>query len=670
VEKKFTMTKKVPKVSIKTFQPEILAPAGNKASFLAALAAGADAVYCGLKSFSARMEAKNFSLEELNSLTALAHDEGAKVFIPFNTLIKPGELERAAKLLSTLRHEVHPDGLIIQDLGVLDLVWQSGFRGEIHLSTLANVSFPEALGNIRSGLGVDRVVVPRELNIDEIKRMADACPPGLSLEVFVHGALCYSVSGRCYWSSYMGGKSGLRGRCVQPCRRMYQQGGPAKRTFSCQDLSLDVLVKVLKGVPKVSTWKIEGRKKGPHYVYYTVRAYRLLRDQGTDPEMKRTALQLLERALGRPGTHYNFLPQRPQNPVNLDRKTGSGFLIGTVKGTRSKAFFSPREDLLSGDVLRVGYEDDKWHAVYRLRKHIPKKGRFYLNPVAGRSPEKGAPVFLTDRREKGLADRIGVLEKRLSEPMRQAAPKVSFKLKLPAGNRRRMAVSAMEVNRRLRGRKIQAGTGFWLSAKTAAEVPRDAVSRSWWWLPPVIWPENTGDVADPLVRIRKKGAHNFVLNAPWQTGFFSDGGKVNLWAGPFCNLANPLAIKTVASMGFAGAIISPELDRKECLALPRHSPIPLGVVIAGNWPLCVSRVRSDSVKIGEPFASPKGEQAWVAKYGADYWVFPNWRLDLTAREADLRKAGYSLFVNLKEPLPKGVKMKKRPGMWNWDGKLL
>lgn len=650
--------------------PVILAPAGNRASFLAALAAGADAVYCGLKNFSARMEAKNFSIEELAALTALAHDEGAKVFIPFNTLVKPGELERAAKLVSTLRHQVHPDGLIIQDLGVLDLVRQSGFRGEIHLSTLANVSFPEALAIIRSGLGVDRVVVPRELNIDEIKQMAAACPPGLALEVFVHGALCYSVSGRCYWSSYMGGKSGLRGRCVQPCRRVYQQGGAAGRTFSCQDLSLDVLAKVLKEVPRVATWKIEGRKKGPHYVYYTVRAYRLLRDEGTDPEMKRAALQLLDRALGRPGTHYHFLPQRPQNPVNLDRKTGSGFLIGTVKGTRPKTFFSPREDLLVGDVLRVGYEDDRWHAVYRLKKHIPKRGRFYLNPVAGKTPEKGAPVFLTDRREKGLADRIGALEKRLREPLRQAPSKSPFRLKLPDGSRRRTAVSTMDVSRGMRGRKIPGGMGFWLSQKAVSDVPRDAVSRSWWWLPAVVWPDNTADVAVLLAQIRKKGARNFVLNAPWQTGYFSGGGKVNLWAGPFCNLANPLAFKTVASMGFAGAIISPELDRKECLALPRHSPIPLGIVIAGNWPLCVSRVLADGVKIGEPFASPKGEQAWVAKHGVDYWVFPNWRLDLTARETDLRKAGYSLFVTLTEPLPEGVKMKKRPGMWNWDGKLL
>ena len=276
--------------------PAILAPAGNRAAFLAALAAGADAVYCGLKRFSARMEAKNFSLEDLAPLVWLAHDKDVKVYIPFNTLVKPDELDQAARFVQILQRQVRPDGLIVQDPGMIEVVRQTGFSGEVHLSTLANVSFPSALGLVRAALGVDRVVVPRELSIDEIRAMANACPPGLSLEVFVHGALCYGVSGRCYWSSYMGGKSGLRGRCVQPCRRMYKQEGPAKRAFSCQDFSLDVLVKVLKGIPEVAAWKIEGRKKGPHYVYYTVRAYRLLRDQGTDPEMKRTALKLLERA--------------------------------------------------------------------------------------------------------------------------------------------------------------------------------------------------------------------------------------------------------------------------------------------------------------------------------------------------------------------------------------
>jgi len=181
-----------------TLKPEILAPAGSRASFLAALAAGADAVYCGLKTFSARMEAANFSISELASLTCLAHEKGTKVYVALNSLLKPDDINKAGSILDQLNRFVHPDALIIQDLGMVKLVQQVGYSGELHLSTLANISFPSALKLIKKIRKVNRVVIPRELGIDEIKKMALACPDGIDLEVFIHGALCYAVSGRCF----------------------------------------------------------------------------------------------------------------------------------------------------------------------------------------------------------------------------------------------------------------------------------------------------------------------------------------------------------------------------------------------------------------------------------------------------------------------------------------
>ena len=183
------------KSSVK-FKPAIMAPAGNRDSFLAAVAAGADAIYCGTKHFSARMQAINFTPQELKPLVDLAHDRGIKVFVTLNTLLKPDDLDTAGKLIRTLKRHVQPDGLIIQDLAVLSLAEQTGFRGDIKLSTLANVSFGQALSLAGKTLGVNRIVLPRELNIDEIKAVARMCPPNLGLEVFIHGALCYAVSGR------------------------------------------------------------------------------------------------------------------------------------------------------------------------------------------------------------------------------------------------------------------------------------------------------------------------------------------------------------------------------------------------------------------------------------------------------------------------------------------
>ena len=195
------------------------------------------------------------------------------------------------------------------------------------------------------------------------------------------------------------------------------------------------------------------------------------------------------------------------------------------------------------------------------------------------------------------------------------------------------------------------------------------VPRINWWLPPVIWPDNEDQINDQILNVIKKGARYFVLNAAWQIGFFTTPKRFHLWAGPFCNLTNPLAIAAVETLGFNGAFVSPELGAEDFLQLPRHSPIPLGIVIAGNWPLCVSRSITPEIRLEKPFASPRGESAWVAGYGSDYWIYPNWTIDLQAHKNALQKAGYSQFVNLIEPVPNKVKLKKRPGVWNWETKL-
>ena len=644
-------------------QPGILAPAGNRAAFLAALAAGADAVYCGLKSMSARMEAKNFSLDELAQLVRLAHDRAVKVYVTVNTLLKPDELDRAGQLIDSLQRHVHPDALIVQDLGVVALARQAGFDGEIHLSTLANVSFPKALGFIARTLAADRVVVPRELSIDEIRAMAGVCPKALGLETFIHGALCYGVSGRCYWSSYMGGKSGLRGRCVQPCRRHYRQGGKAARAFSCQDFSVDVLVKILGQVKKVLAWKIEGRKKGPHYVYYTVTAYRMLRDQGNDAKVKRDALDLLAQSLGREATHYQFLPQRPQKPIDTRRQTASGLFMGKVQGPPKNPWVVVRQALLPGDVLRVGYEDEAGHTICRVTRSVPKKGRYPLNLGGKKAPTPGAPVFLTDRREKALEEMMADVE--ASAGPLAPVDSSCFSAVLPEPlekNRRPVDVHVSRTPSRASGRNI---AGIWLSETAAANIGKSAGTGLWIWLPPVIWPDDEERVTGLLRQCLESGARQFVLNAPWQMALFNRPEGLSLWAGPFCNAANALCLETLKTMGFSGSFVSPELGEADILTLCRQSPLPLGIVLSGHWPLCISRTLADDMRLRQPFDSPRGEQAWVDQHGPDYWTFPNWRLDITEKRTILQQAGIQMFAHLEEPVPPAVTLKNRPGLWNW-----
>lgn len=649
-------------------KPEILAPAGDKACFLAAIAAGADAVYCGLKHFSARMEADNFSIADLSALAALGRQKGVKTYIAMNTLLKPGDIQAAGKLLDRVARHVKPEAIIFQDLGMVSLARQIGYEGELHLSTLANATHPVAL-QTAAKLGVSRVVIPRELNLDEAKEMAEACPEGMTLELFIHGALCYCVSGRCYWSSYHGGKSGLRGRCVQPCRRLYGGSGrkeEPKRLFSCLDLSLDVLTKPMLSVPQVRSWKIEGRKKGPHYVYYAVTGYRMLRDEANNAQSRKNALELLELALGRPSSHSTFLPQRPFVPLEPANETGSGMLIGISKQTKgASAYFNTRQELLPGDFLRIGYQDQPGHRTMKIRRYVPKRGRVDI-PKGKSRVFSGTKVFLIDRREQGLVKALSELEKELDVIDRAQTESSSFTPEMPASFTPSERYMEQVLLRNPPKGKFKPGTSIWLAPNALERTPRPAIGRAWWHLPPVIWPGEESELRNLISHAVENGAKDFVLNAPWQLSLFEGREGLRFHAGPFCNISNALALKELHDLGFSSAYVCPELAKDDFLALPEQSPIPLGVVFKGMWPLGISRIIAEETPLMSPLYSRKKEICWVRKYGQNYWIFPGWPLDLTKERKFLERAGYSMFLDIRESWPKAVPEPHRSSNFNWD----
>lgn len=660
-----------------TITPMILAPAGDKNAFLAAIAAGADAIYCGLKIFSARMEAENFSVEELARLTTLAHSKNVKVYIAFNSILKEAELEKVFRILTKLVRYADVDALIIQDLAMIPLARKAGFEKELHLSTLGNCTHALGLESARKA-GFSKVVLPREFNLDEIKMMAGETPEDIDLEVFIHGALCYSVSGRCYWSSWFGGKSALRGRCVQPCRRIYEQKSQKQRHFSCMDFSADVLAKVLKEIPQVKTWKIEGRKKSPHYVYYTTTAYKLLRD---DPKQKKQALSYLEYAMGREFSHYNLLSHRVSNPLEHGSETGSGLFLGRVKNPAAP-YFITREELFPGDLLRIGYEDDRFHYVQKVTRAIPKKGKFFLSKKSGGRIKKGTSVFIIDRRGKELEVQLKDLALELDTVphvnVRPSSQKNKFfrapdNLAAGKSNRKGQArkhKSPYEMDV-YRGRPTRSkgyrDSGIWISANDYGIKP---AGKTWLWLDPLLFPKEEVSCSRYVETALKKGARNFVLNAPWQIDLFKQPKRLNIWAGPYCNITNSAALSVLKSKGFSGAVVSPELDKETIISLPSVSPLPLGIVTQANWPVAISRIVSPDLNIGQPFFSPMGEAAWTSKFNSTYYTFPNWMLDLSSKKEELQQAGYTMFINLFERVPKGIKMKSRPGIWNWNLKLL
>jgi len=655
--------------------PEIMAPAGDAQSYLAAVAAGADAVYVGLKHFSARMQAKNFSISELAQLASLGRDRGTKTYVAMNTMVKPGDPESAGRLIDRLQKTVKPYALIVQDLAMLTLAKQAGFQGELHLSTLANVSHPSGL-SVAKKLGATRVVVPRELNLDEVKMMADACPKDLDLEIFVHGALCHCVSGRCYWSSYLGGKSGLRGRCVQPCRRLYTQNKQRpERLFSCTDLSLDVLTKPLLNMPKVSAWKIEGRKKGPHYVFYTVKAYQILRDNPTDAQAKKVAQDLLDQALGRPTSHSTFLPQRPFQPVQPGQETSSGRLVGEIKLEQKKRYFQPREPLHPGDLIRIGYEDQPGHRTIPIRRRVPKRGRMdipFSRHHTGPPVPSGTKVFLVDRREPELSKLIKGLQAELEFFPAPESKESRFTPTWPKAAPRNKKSRSETINlfrQPPRGRSYDR-SAFWLEKSTISKIPQKTVIRAQWWLPPVIWPDEDKKYRSLIKEAVKKGAKEFVINAPWQAAYFEDRKSTTLVAGPFCNASNRLALGVLQKLGCSSAIISPELPYEDIYTLAQSPPVQLAYVIKGLWPFGIARFQSEAVNFDETIKSPMHEVSFVRQHGQNNWIYPGWELDLTKEYKQLEKLGIKTFITIKEPWPKNVAKPKRTSDFNWKLKLL
>jgi putative protease len=659
-------------------RPEILAPAGDLRAAAAAFAAGADAVYLGLKHFSARMEAENFSTSALSGLLELAASEGRRVHVALNTLIRPGESAKLFRLIRRLCGGAPPAALIFQDPSLPATAREAGFTGQLHLSTLGNATHGAALAAARR-LGADRVILPRELTLEEIRGLNNACPPGLDLELFVHGALCFCVSGRCWWSSCMGGRSGLRGRCVQPCRRVYDQKGRKGRFFSSPDLSLDVRVRDLLPLERLKAWKIEGRKKGPHYVYHAVRAYLLLRDEGDDAGARREAAALLAAALGRPGSRALFAGAETRARGN--GRTTSGLFCGMVRVAPEGAYeLIPRLDLLPGDYLRIGSEDEARHRTLSVHAAREAGKPFVLNlPGSGASPA-GAPVFLIDRREPALEQQIAAWTERLRGRMpaaRKDETDGDAGPRSPTPCKRAGRVTEMLLRSSVpRGREAGKSDGqgarraLWLSPGVLRLVSRTIRPRIVWWLPPVIWPDEENMWRGLIDGVVRDGARGFVLNAPWQTSLMPQGKKLDLTAGPFCNPANARALEALRSLGFTGAVVSPELGREDLLSLPSASPLPLGIVLSGYWPAGISRFGVEGLNAGDVFRGPKGEDFFLRRYGENLWIYPAWPLNLNDRRAELERAGYSLFIRMEENIPRNLKVPARPGVFNWDVGLL
>ncbi len=329
-------------------EKELLAPAGDIEAGYAALYYGADAVYLGLQKFSARATAANFSEENLNEFVGYAHSLGRKVFVAVNTLVQEDEIPALLEQLD-ICSRCRVDAVIIQDLGVARIVREQYPELEMHASTQMAVHNKEGALTLQK-LGFSRVVVARELTLPEIQEIANI--PGLETEAFIHGALCYSYSGLCMFSSVESGKSANRGKCLYPCRSCFKSNEGEKHFFSMKDMALQA--DVLK-MP-VTSLKIEGRKKTALYVAAVTDYYRRILDgKGADVSREKNIKQIFSR----PWCEFHF-KGRDKNVIDRDFVGHRGLLIGKIEQVdKKKIIFTPKNKISRYDGIQIDVDGEE-----------------------------------------------------------------------------------------------------------------------------------------------------------------------------------------------------------------------------------------------------------------------------------------------------------------------
>jgi putative protease len=296
-------------------KPELLAPAGGYDAALAAFQYGADAVYVGLPRFSARAEAENISFEQLGLLLAYARTftPAKKVYVTFNTLVPETDFPALIEAFAALE-DLLPDGVIVQDLGVTRLIRDHFPSLTLHASTQLAAHNVDGVLALKE-LGFKRVVLARELSCSEIKEIVEAC--AVEIEVFVHGALCYSTSGLCLFSAMMMDRSGNRGRCAYCCREGFSCDSEkgVRYPFSMKDLALaPILDKIVK--TGAHSLKIEGRMKSPLYVACLCDYYRKKLNNALTPQAEQQMIQDVQTVFSRPWTTL-YAEGREQSPESI-----------------------------------------------------------------------------------------------------------------------------------------------------------------------------------------------------------------------------------------------------------------------------------------------------------------------------------------------------------------
>ena len=647
---------------------ELLAPAGSPEAVTAAVQAGADAVYLGYGDFNARRNAKNFSLEELAAAVSYCHVRGAKVFLTLNTLVSDRELPAAARTAAEAA-EAGVDAVLIQDLGVLRMLRQVAPRLAVHGSTQLTV---HSLDGVRrcAELGMARVVLSRELSRDAIEHICLNSP--IEIETFVHGALCMCYSGQCFFSSVIGGRSGNRGLCAQPCRLKYGWGERADANpLSLKDMSLAGHILELKKLG-VKCLKIEGRMKRPEYVSVVTGIYARAIRESREPTPEELAQ--LEAAFSRQGFTDGYYLDRKgpemfgvreegQEPRELFAQARTQYQSGERQcvGVVFYAMIRP------GEPVQVGVQDEVGHTV-TASGPVPEAAR--TRPLTAETVEKqlsrtgGTPFLCT--RVRALVEpelsvpvaalnalRREVLQGLARERGTPAAPELgTFHAGVRYENRREPPVLTMSLRRAdqltreltelrpaLLYLPLEEAAAHPEAVRLALEGGRVGVT-----LPRVCWDREREELRRQLAVVRDLGVTDALVGtldliAPAREAGLALRGDFGL------GVYNAQSLKEYKRVGFASCTASFELKLAQIRDLSKC--IDLEMLVYGRLPLmltenCIIRNRSGRCACGNPnlLTDRKGERFPVVKApGCRNEILNAKKLFLADKQADYRRAG-------------------------------
>ena len=426
---------------------ELLSPAGGLDSLIAAVQTGADAVYMGFGAFNARRSAKNFTDEEFASAVAYCHLRGVRVFLTLNTLLTDRELEQAAESLRKAS-DMGVDAILVQDWGLLTLAREIVPDVPLHASTQMSL-FTLGGANEAAALGLERVVLARELARDEIREICAGCPA--EIEVFAHGALCMCYSGQCEMSAVVGERSGNRGACAQPCRLPYGVNGPCRggHPLSLKDANLSAYLAEMEAMG-VACLKLEGRMKRPEYVAVVTGIYRRLLDEKRRPtaEESRRLEQAFSRSgftdgywLGKKGPQmFGTRPENAPEPKELFAKAREMYENGREN---RKIPVNLRLSVRRGEPVRLsGACAVHGGAAFAVDGAVPEEARnraVTAEELRQRLSKTGGTVFTADRIEieldEGLtipASAVNGLRRELLEELAKRRMDIPLRRKLPA----------------------------------------------------------------------------------------------------------------------------------------------------------------------------------------------------------------------------------------------